>query len=74
MTDWIPGLSWNPFDAITNSVTDMVRLALEVVVLLVVGLFLLSGKGNAVLTPLWSRVLGIACLIASFYLIAKGGF
>ncbi len=74
ISDWLPGVNWNPFDTMTNGITDMVRLALTVIILFVLALFLLSGKANAMLPPPWSLLIGIVCLIAAGYLVYQGGF
>jgi len=75
MGAWFPNLGgFDPFAGVTNGITDLIKLGLVVVVLLILGLALLSGKLNTSIPPPWSTGLGVACLAAAFYLLYRGGF
>jgi hypothetical protein len=64
---------FDPLGGFTDAMMDLVKLGIVVTVLLVVGLFLLSGKLAAVPKP-WSLIGGAGCIIGAIYLVYRGGF
>lgn len=68
MGAWFP--SFDPF----GGLIELVKLGLVVVVLLVFGLALLSGKLNSNIPPPWSTALGLGCIGAVVWLLYNGGF
>jgi len=64
---------FDPFSGFTDAMVDLVKLGIVVIILVIVGLFLLSGKLGAVPKP-WSLIIGAGCIIGAIYLVYRGGF
>ncbi len=64
---------FDPFSGLTDAVMDLVKLGIVVIIMVIVGLFLLSGKLAAVPKP-WNLIGGFGLIIVALYLIYKGGF
>ena len=64
---------FDPFSGLTDALTDLAKLTIAVVILLIVGLLLLANKLVVVPKP-WSLIIGGLLIVAALYLVYKGGF
>lgn len=64
---------FDPFSGLTDALTDLAKLTIAVVILLIVGLLLLANKLVVVPKP-WSLIIGGLLIAVALYLVYKGGF
>ncbi len=64
---------FDPFSGFTDALTDLAKLTIVVIILLVMGILLLANKLVLVPKP-WSLIIGALLIVVAIYLVYKGGF